>query len=331
MEKNDKKVTFASLMEKYGHYVAIGLAAISIFVLFAPLLTIKTNGGDYFDVALPSFFCGSYQYDWTMIVTLCLGCVGIVLAFLKPISKHCMSISTFVLILYVAMLALAKSFFGNNSGVNKVYVQPGLYASIILAAFATLFALSDSYSNNEMSVRDIAEEGMLVAMAWVLNLITLFKAPTGGSVNLQMLPLFLLALRHGPTHGLIAGGIVYGLISCMTDGYGLQTYPFDYLIGFGSIVVIGLFKPLIFNGNTNYNPKSELFLLLAGVFATFIRLVGSTLSSMILYEVPFVDSLIYNSIYIPVSGGIALGIIMLLFGPLAKLNARFPIKHSYLL
>ena len=37
---------------------------------------------------------------------------------------------------------------------------------------------------------------------------------------------------------------IFGLVTCLTDGYGFYTYPFDYLIGFGSIAVFGFFSRL---------------------------------------------------------------------------------------
>ena len=67
------------------------------------------------------------------------------------------------------------------------------------------------------SVRDIAEIAILVALALGLDKLKISVGATGGSVNFAMFPLFVIALRHGPFKGFIAGGIVYGLISCLLD------------------------------------------------------------------------------------------------------------------
>lgn len=338
MKKDDIRVAdetktngFSSFVDKYGYLIALILGAVAFGFLFAPLLSVTMKDESILHVSLITYFTNSFAYNWSMYLTLALLLSAIACAAIKKVHPYFMSASTFLFTLSVAMLALAKSFFTNNQNVDDVTIMWGLIIALICTSLAALISLSTSYSENQMSVRDIAEDGMLVAMAFVLNLLTLFKAPTGGSVNLQMLPLFLIALRHGPTHGLICGGIVYGLLTCATDGYGFACYPFDYLIGFGSVAILGFFRPLIFNGNTKYNFKSELFLLIGGIASTLVRFMGSTASSMVIWQTPFVESLIYNSVYIPVSGLIAIILIMLLYSPLAKLNEKFPIKHSYLL
>ena len=79
----------------------------------------------------------------------------------------------------------------------------------------------------------------MVGLAIALSL-PWFKIPiavNGGSVNISMLPMFVVALRHGPFKGFLASGIVYGMITCLLDAYGINTYPMEYLIGFGTIAI----------------------------------------------------------------------------------------------
>ena len=331
IQSNEQPNAFMCFMQKYDQYIVAALGLIALGMLFLPVLYVGEGS-----INVIEFFVGHYKFGWTMILTVALLVSGVAFSLLKPVNKYFMTAATFTFILALAMLALTKSFFKLND-LAKPKVAYGLILALVFCFLAQLFALAISYDAEKMSVRDIAEEGMLISMAFVLNLITLFKAPTGGSINLQMLPLFVLALRHGPTHGLIAGGIVYGLLTCLTDGYGIQTYPFDYLIGFGSIVVMGAFKNLVFNkdvmdeeGNkTKGFILGEVFIFVAGILSTFVRFVGSTASSMILYETGFVDSLIYNSMYIPISGAIAVFVTMGLFPALVMLNKKFPVKHSF--
>ena len=89
---------------------------------------------------------------------------------------------------------------------------------------------------------------LLVFVIKVLHFLHLTSL--GGSINLQMLPLMIIALRRGPVTGFVCGGIIYGLFSILADGYPFATYPFDYVIGFGSVGIMGLFNSLIF-------PKEE--------------------------------------------------------------------------
>ena len=96
------------------------------------------------------------------------------------------------------------------------------------------------------NVHDIVEIAMFVAIALVLdNFLKIPLGASGGSINLAVLPLVLLALRHGWFKGFVAGGIIFGFISCLIDGYGLVTYPLEYFVTFGSIAIVGAFSKLI--------------------------------------------------------------------------------------
>lgn len=213
----------------------------------------------------------------------------------------------------------------------EIYSQ--LFTSFtLISASCSLLCVA---SSERLSVRDISEMGMLIGVAFVLNLLKLFSiGPDGGSVNLQMVPLFVLALRRGPIKGFVACGIVYGLLTCLTDGYGFASYPFDYLIGFGSTAVIGFFRPLIFVDESGAFAKfdksgklilAEVFILLSGIAATLLRMAGSTISSMVLYEYTFVAALAYNATYIPLSGLFGIIALMALYIPLTKIEKRYPV------
>ena len=210
----------------------------------------------------------------------------------------------------------------------SIGVEEFYFASIVPIIFyfiLSILVLSFASEDIKFSTKDIAESGVLIAAALVLNFIRLFPAPTGGSVNLQMLPLFILAIRKGPVKAFIGCGIVYGLISCLTDGYGFATYPFDYLLGIGSTAILGLFSKQILNENVdNYNVKGELFLFLGVAIATTMRFVAGTISSMLIYDYDIVPAMLYNVGYVFISAAISLAVIMALYGPIAKINKQFP-------
>ena len=208
------------------------------------------------------------------------------------------------------------------SGIKSFcYVLP-----IITYFVAFILSIISNLKHITFTVKDITEMGVLIAIAFGLNFIKLFQMPTGGSVNFQMLPLFFLALRRGPLKGFIGGGIVYGLITCLTDGWGFASYPFDYLLGFGSIAVFGFFSHLILvPGERDYTVRGELWLLLAGTISTSIRFIAGTVSSMVIYGYDLVAAMSYNSLYIFISGAISLAVLMGLLGPIRRINYRFPV------
>ena len=80
-------------------------------------------------------------------------------------------------------------------------------------------------------VRDMVEIAMLCALAIVLDrFLKIPLGPTGGSLNLSMVPIFFINLRHGWFKGFVAGGLIYGLITCLLDGYGMACYPLEYFM-----------------------------------------------------------------------------------------------------
>mgnify|MGYP003290056139 CR=1 FL=1 len=59
--------------------------------------------------------------------------------------------------------------------------------------------------DNRCRIRKITECGLLMATALALSLIKLYTMPTGGSVSLGILPLLLIASRHGMKTGIFCG------------------------------------------------------------------------------------------------------------------------------
>ena len=143
-------------------------------------------------------------------------------------------------------------------------------------------------NKNKFVVRDIVEIAMLVALAVVLDLdglkFTVFAS--GGSIGLTMVPLFILAFRHGVVKGFFGIGIVYALITCILDGHSWAYFPFDYVLAYGSICLAGFFKPFIFKEEMTTKKDYALsitFFVIAIVLGCITRLIGTTLSSLIIY------------------------------------------------
>lgn len=176
--------------------------------------------------------------------------------------------------------------------------------------------------NINLNIRDMIEIAMFCAMAIILDL-TFFKiriGQNGGSISLVMLPLAFMSIRKGFVRGFIGCGIVFGLLSCLIDGYGIITYPFDYLGAYGSIAIVGLFKTLKFERFKFIIQEA----LLAGLFAIAIlfRLMFATISGMVLYSTPFLGSLTYNASYILPSALFSLVALLISYKPISKLFKR---------
>jgi thiamine transporter ThiT len=164
---------------------------------------------------------------------------------------------------------------------------------------------------------------MLVSLAIVLDLpgLKIRIGASGGSIGFTMLPLFVLVLRQGPIKGFIGAGIVYGFVTCILDGWGLVYYPFDYLLGYGSMALLGIFHPFILSMKIErFNIRGLIFLIIGVLVSISGRLIASTLSGMIYYELNFIDSLLYNIAYILPSAGIVLGLLIALYHPIIRMN-----------
>ena len=334
---NEEKRT--NFFTKYGWIISASLGILSILFLLGTVVTVKLKipgEGDevikkLIDIHLWDYFKGQHAYDWTMFVMVILLVLGVISICLQNLKKGLASAASMFFILGMMMGILAREFYASNEieYMSSVSFGWGSYCSVAFALMAAVISLSIEFSTNPLVTREIAENGVLIAAAFILNIIKIPLAPGAGSVNFQMLPLFIIALRHGPARGLVCGGIIYGLLTCLTDGYGFACYPFDYLIGFGGVMVMGFFRNLILSKDQQwYNVKGEIFLFISAFIATFIRFAGSTASSMVIYKLDFASALAYNAIYIPVSGLISIAVIMAAYGPLAKIHHQYPVNKS---
>jgi len=340
-------------MEKAGNILkkALFLKILSFAILGVTCLTIGLCfAGKFYDVEIAGVL-KSYKFyellsaehiggriiSFYWIVYIVLPLVASLCVFFYKKNKNFAFVSMLIFLTCAIMALVSKDVFPQalyykfkvDTGVKvAISVEKVHFAFILpIVSYSILSVLVLSFSSEDIqfSTRDIAESGVLIAAALVLNFIRLFPAPTGGSVNLQMLPLFILAIRKGPIKAFIGCGIVYGLISCLTDGYGIATYPFDYLLGIGSAAILGIFaKQILREEKTNYNLKGEVFLFVGVTLATAMRFVAGTISSMLLYDYDIVPAMLYNVGYIFISGGIAMAVIMALYGPILKINKVFP-------
>lgn len=93
------------------------------------------------------------------------------------------------------------------------------------------------------NVHIMVETAVLVGAALVLSMIRIVRLPQGGSVGIDMLPIFLLAFRRGGKVGII-GGALFGVLKLITDPYILHPVQvlLDYPIPFAVLGVAGFFR-----------------------------------------------------------------------------------------
>ena len=332
--------------ENLAYILALAFNLTAIGFIFAPLLTykIKVDGvKTAFNVNIINFFDKNITRPWLGYVftsLLALALIMLVFSFIfkgkKKVKDVFDSILLVTLGLIFAFCFFNKDIFSYFAGEGKIIenfhsaeIAWGSAVILLMVGFEFVPAISISSFSNQ-SVKAIAENGMLISAAFVLSFVKFPSGPTGGSINFQMLPLMIIALRRGPLHGFICGGVIYGLLTCISDGYGFATYPFDYLVGFGSVAVLGFFRRYILprEGEDFSFLKAHILLFVGALLATLVRYIGGVTSSIVIYGSKFVPALLYNIIYIPVSGLLGYVVIAIMLGTLIHINHRFPTEEA---
>jgi thiamine transporter len=156
--------------------------------------------------------------------------------------------------------------------------------------------------------RVLAEAALAIALAFVLGLIKVFQMPFGGSISLEMVPLILLALRQGPTVGIVAGA-AYGLLNLAVEPIVLHPVQviFDYPLAFGVLGFAGFFKPTV--------PGA----ILGTIVAVLARFLCHFVSGVVFFASyapegwnPYLYSAAYNAGYLVPSLAIALAVVVVL-------------------
>lgn len=336
------------------------VAGLLVFLSLAgPILTSKGVSATYVEAGADSYWefakssnradvsAGQIFRSWPFVCIYCLTLVGVGFSVAGHWRKNFYAASLLVFLCVGILFFTGTSLYDFTSCYALIGGQTGDYlkdysevASTKLSfgcafggAFsfvAALLSLAASNSADSFNVYDISEIGILSGMAIALQFIKIQIGQTGGSINLGLIPLFIISLRHGPMKGFIASAFIFGLVTCLTDGYGFFTYPLDYLVGFGSCAALGLFSKLIFRSDKEkvWTPMGFVWIAVGCILATLVRFMGSTASSMVNYGLGFKAALIYNAIYIPVTGAVSLGAMEALYLPLARLQKQFPAKSS---
>lgn len=132
--------------------------------------------------------------------------------------------------------------------------------------------------NANFNVQRVAEAGLCIALAKILDFIVLFRMPMGGSITLaSMAPLFIFAIRWGWKWGMLVGG-VYGIVNVFLGGYVVHPLQLilDYPLAFAMCGLAGIPSK---TGKRNFSAYLP-YLILASIF----RLFWHVLSGCIFYS-----------------------------------------------
>jgi thiamine transporter len=149
--------------------------------------------------------------------------------------------------------------------------------------------------NARQTQRIIIECAVMIAVAVVLSIYTkIWRAPLGGSVTLfSMVPLIIIALRHGALWGYAATFVFsasYWLFHGIGQIVGISTYVFvmstlvDYIVAYTLIGTAGFFKPFVDKSETKRS--KIIFTAAATLTACFLRFAAHVaVGAVVWYEI----------------------------------------------
>ena len=172
------------------------------------------------------------------------------------------------------------------------------------------------------TTRMLCEGAIMVALALVLGLTSkVFELPQGGSISLEMLPLFVFCVRWGMGSGFIAC-FAFSILQIFVQGavtWGWQSIILDYILAFGVIGVAGLghgHKYGIFWGSLLGAAARFIIHFISGI--TIYRILVPTEVLGTVFDDPTLYSIVYNGSYMLPNTILALVIAGLLYVPLKK-------------
>lgn len=199
------------------------------------------------------------------------------------------------------MEEILQNFFGSIGG-----------QLLTIAIIVILMVLVAKTDKKKMDVSVMVKTAILIAIAYVLNQITLFRMPQGGSVTpFSMLFVVLVGYLFGVKQGVIAG-VVFGLLDLLINPYVIHPVQLilDYPLAFGALGLGALLR----------NKKNGLIkTYLIGILGRFIV---SSLSGIIFFMdvtngvwAGLITAIGYNFTYIAAEG---FATVLILFIPQLK-------------
>ncbi len=180
----------------------------------------------------------------------------------------------------------------------------------------------------------LVECAIMIALATILSLVKLYELPYGGAVTAaSMLPIIIVAYRHGTAVGLGAG-LVYAVLQQL---FGLDTLSYatswkaavaiillDYILAFVVAGLGGIFK--------KQGRKASSALLWGAVFACLLRYLCHIISGATVWagisiptKAALIYSVSYNATYM-LPEMIVLAVAVVYVGSVINLEAKIPTR-----
>lgn len=334
------------------------------FIIFVPFATIPTLDGSERVVYLFDCILGcSVNIDGTTYSLMNSGIIFIIalasyfislatfgVGFYFQNLKNNKKISTILYVFSIILLGITTIIYAlggllipiatgmpigdENTGSTTTEFGAYLLSCSIIMMF---ILLSKTLDENKYSIKELCETAILVAIAVVLDQFAKIQMQgNGGSISISPVPLFIIGIRYGGLKGFIASSFYFGFITCLADGYGIQTYPFDYLVALSGYGFVGFFFNLFQKIRSKKETKLNKIifsnissLIVAGVLVMIVRYVGHMISGYILYPtMSLLENFLYQTSYVPLTALISTVIMICLLEPVMYINKLYPVKRN---
>ncbi len=158
--------------------------------------------------------------------------------------------------------------FGNFEDFATSTVGQVIIVGLMIVFFAVIL-LTGKKGDKTFDVSAMTISALLIAIAYVLSMIRLFRMPQGGSVTpLSWLPIALCAYMLGTRKGVLAG-MVLGLLNLLFGGYVIHPVQMilDYPLAFGAMGLGGVAR------DAAKHPLLKVYLI--GAFGRYVCAVIS--------------------------------------------------------
>lgn len=182
---------------------------------------------------------------------------------------------------------------------NYVVEHPS--SAILLVALLIILALAIRLKKVNFNAHLVAQIGIALALASVLQILRIYHWPQGGSITIgSMVPILFIGIVYGPEIGLFTG-FLFGLLNLLLDPFILTPVQMllDYPLAYMSLGLVGFFKKNYMTGALVSLFGRFFFHFISGLvfFSSYAVDAGMT---------PFLYSLMVNGIFIGVEGCICL-------------------------
>lgn len=143
----------------------------------------------------------------------------------------------------------------------------------------------------------LIEGSAMIALAFILSYIKIYKLPNGGSITLgSMVPIIFIGIRHGYSKGILTG-VVYGILQIIQEPVIIHPIQvlLDYILAFGALGISGLgYKYLKSKKLDGFKISGIIFISILGRY-TFQFISGAIyFKEYAGSQNPWIYSLIYN-------------------------------------